>query len=108
MSRFPLLCLIPFGLIACSPSEPEPKLESNYRGAGSVDGDLATFEIPTLTPLDNGNIVVRFQKSGCSVLFDRDGKLLEGGKLCDDVHLHRARKAVKAHIAEREADFLDV
>ena len=105
--RYFAACLIPLGLIACTPTPtPEPEAEARMPTPGEMD--VNNFEIPTLTPLENGNIVVRFKKTGCSVLFDRDGKLLEGGRNCDDVDLYRARKAVKAHIAEREADFLDV
>ena len=105
MKRLLLACLTPLGLLACSPKPepapqpPEPQLSEE---------DLVNFEIPTVTPLQNGKIVVRFKKSGCSVLFDHEGKLLEGGRHCDDVDLHRARKAAKAYIAERDADFPDV
>ena len=96
-----LACLIPMGFPACSP-KPEPDPEPAPPQLS--EEDKINFELPTITPLHNGNIVVRFKKSGCSVLFDREGKLLEGGRHCDDVDLYRARKAVKAYIAERQAD----
>lgn len=101
--KFPVLCcLIPFALAACTSTKPEPPPAP--AGSSPADMDPSTFEIPTLTPLENGNIVVRFKKTGCSVLFDHDGKLLEGGRLCDDVNIYRAREAVKAHIAERSSN----
>ena len=87
-------------LLAACASKPE----RNDQDAGYATEDLADFEIPTVTPLQNGSIVVRFKKSGCSTLFSAEGKLLEGGRLCDDVDIRRARKAVLDFIAEREND----
>ncbi len=107
MPRLIIICLSLCLLGACGPG-PQEDGGPRHQAAAWTAENPADYEIPTLTPLDNGNIVVRFKKSGCSVLFDHDGKLLEGGQMCDDVDLHRARQAVKAHIAERESDFLDV
>ena len=57
--------------------------------------------------MPNGDIQV-ISQSGCVCLFDQYGNLKEGGRSCDDLDLHRAREAVKAHLAEQRADFSDV
>ena len=62
---------------------------------------------PELRTKPNGDIEVVFE-GGCVCLFDQYGKLKEGGRSCDDLDLHRARQAVKAHLAEQSADFSDV
>lgn len=62
---------------------------------------------PDLRTKPNGDIEVVFE-SGCVAIFDRYGNLKMGGRNCDDVDLHRAREAVRAHLAEQRADFLDV
>ena len=62
---------------------------------------------PELRTKPNGDIEVVFE-GGCICLFDQYGKLKEGGRSCDDLDLHRARQAVKAHLAEQHADFNDV
>jgi len=107
MNRLLPLLALPFAFSACAPVPTSPPGPA-YQGARSAAEEAAHLEVPTLTVLKNGNILVRFEKKGCEVLFDANGQLLSGGRLCDDVDLHRARVAVKAHIAEREADFLDV
>ena len=66
-----------------------------------------TSSTPELRTRSNGDIEVIF-KGGCVCLFDRYGNLKEGGRSCDDLDLHRARQAVKAHLAEQSADFSDV
>jgi hypothetical protein len=62
---------------------------------------------PNLLTKANGDIEVVFE-GGCVCLFDRYGNLKEGGRSCDDIDLHRAREAVKAHLAEQRANFNDV
>lgn len=62
---------------------------------------------PELRTKPNGDIEVVFQ-GGCVCIFDQYGNLKEGGRSCDDLDLHRAREAVKAHLAEQRADFNDV
>ena len=62
---------------------------------------------PELRTKPSGDIEVVFQ-GGCVCLFDQYGNLKEGGRSCDDLDLHRARQAVKAHLAEQSSDFTDV
>ena len=62
---------------------------------------------PELRTKPNGDLEVVFQ-GGCVCIFDQYGNLKEGGRSCDDLDLHRARQAVKAHLAEQRADFSDV
>jgi hypothetical protein len=62
---------------------------------------------PDLRTKPNGNIEVVFA-SGCVAIFDRYGNLIQGGRGCDDVDLHRAKEAVRAHLAEQHSNFNDV
>jgi hypothetical protein len=62
---------------------------------------------PDLRTKPNGNIEVVFA-SGCVAIFDRNGNLIKGGRGCDDVDLHRAKQAVRAHLAEKRSNFYDV
>ncbi|MDX1680327.1 MAG: hypothetical protein R3242_06320 [Akkermansiaceae bacterium] len=99
MRRLLALFALPFLLLACADKpDPAPAYGDRY----STAADLANFEFPTVTPLENGSIVVRFKKTGCSFLFSHNGELLEGGRLCTDLDLQRARLAVKDYIVQRD------
>ncbi len=91
-----------FALSSCVIEVPSDSGQSSYQTSASNQGAP-----PNLRTKPNGNIEVVFA-SGCNVLFDGNGKLIRGGQSCDDVDLHRAKQAVRAHLAEKRSNFNDV
>ncbi|NWK55915.1 hypothetical protein HW115_09850 [Verrucomicrobiaceae bacterium N1E253] len=88
-------CVAPPPENATAPSSTEVSTQANMSPA------------PELRTMPNGDIEIVFQ-GGCICTFDQNGNLKNGGRSCDDLDLHRARKAVKAHLAEKRANFSDV
>ena len=39
----------------------------------------------------------------CFVQFDQNGTLLEGGRMCDDIQLHEAKKAVQEYLQQQDS-----
>ena len=104
-SAIPLLALgLSLATSSCVVEVPE---ETKTAPAAGVATRPDMSPPPELRTKANGDIEIVFQ-GGCVCLFDRFGNLKEGGRACDDLDLHRAREAVKAHLAEQRANFSDV
>jgi hypothetical protein len=104
-TAFPFLALgLSFATSSCVVEVPENSMTPPAAGV-STRPDMSPP--PELRTKPNGDIEVVFQ-GGCVCIFDQYGNLKEGGRSCDDLDLHRAREAVKAHLAEQRADFNDV
>ena len=103
LSAPPLLALV---LSSCVVATDGTSSTSTTPSAAAQEA--RNLEVPDLRTKPNGDIEVVFPKKGCVVIFDRYGNLRMGGRGCDDVDLHRAKEAVRAHLAEQNADFRDV
>jgi len=95
--------LATLALAACAPTASTP-VEPSLSPAAAADADRPP---PELRTKPNGDLEVVFE-SGCVAIFDLNGKLIMGGRACDDIDIARARAAVRAHLAEQNADFSDV
>lgn len=106
----PIASILSLAAISCSvPAETSSSTSAAATESPSNPSAAAREQgaPPVLRELAGGVIEVKFE-NGCVVLFDKNGELTSGGRLCDDVDLHRARQAAKAHIAEKNADYSDV
>ena len=104
-TALPILALgLALATSSCVVEVPESSTTPSSAGVSARPGNSSS---PELRTKPNGDIEVVFQ-AGCVCLFDQYGNLKEGGRSCDDLDLHRARQAVKAHLAEQRADFNDV
>jgi hypothetical protein len=99
-----LVLILAFATSSCVVEVPESSTTPSSAGVSARPDNSSP---PELRTKPNGDIEIVFQ-GGCLCLFDQYGNLKEGGRSCDDLDLHRARQAVKAHLAEQGADFNDV
>lgn len=88
-----LLPILAVSLSSCVVEVPESNSSNaTSSAAASQSGN------PRITTNPNGTIRATFPGDSRYAVFNRNGKLIEGGPNCNDEDLHRAKQAVRSYL----------